>query len=185
MVNEDVFYNRILKLKSQYLSHWGIPLDLFVETGTATGQTSLWAAEHFKNVVTVEFMDDLYASAVENLWSCPSVRVLHGDSCVWVERIFANIKEPAIWFLDAHNVNRTDGLMPPEETPIMKEIEQIIYSRSEVIVIDDLRLFGTEPGYPSVDDIAELVESRQYQLSVFNNEDLLVAIGTIPFEERD
>ena len=183
MDNEGRFYARVLQCKEDYQSRFGKSIELFVETGTATGQTSLWAADHFDKVITVELMDDLYISAIHNLWDRWNVRVLSGNSSEWTIRVFDDIQEEAIWFLDAHNVNRSDGLVPPEETPVMKEIEKITYSRSEVIIIDDLRLFGSEPGYPSVGDIRDLMEARQYEFSIYPDEDLMIAFGTVKPKE--
>ena len=176
MLDVEKVYDRILSIKGDK--------KIFVETGTAVGETSLWASKNFDQVITIELMDDLYDSCMQRFWDIDNIKLIYGDSAKWIDIIFDNIKTPAVWFLDAHNVNRDDGIVPPIETPILDEIRKIVYSRSECIIIDDLRLFGEAPGYPCVEEIKAIVEDRQYDFKVIPEEDLMIAIGTIEFEGK-
>ena len=149
--------------------------DTFVETGTAVGETCLWASSHFDKVVTVEYMDDLYESSVERLWNVDNIKLIHGDSALWVPLIVRAVG-PAVWFLDAHNVNRQDGLTPPQETVVMKEIVEVSRAliSKHIIIVDDLRLFGDVEGYPSMDDIKEFAETVHMKVKEIPEEDLFV-----------
>jgi len=168
MNNSEEFYDLILSIKADR--------KVFVETGTAVGETTVWASNHFDQVVSIEFMEDLYRSCIERFWNINNIKLIYGDSGEWIDLFEFNILEPAVWFLDAHNVNRSDGLMPPSETPIVEELISIFKSSQDhIVVVDDLRLFGTEPGYPTVEDIENLGSRYLFDIEIMKEQDLFVA----------
>ena len=48
----------------------------FVETGTYYGNTSLWAAEHFDSVETIEFCEEIFQEAQNKLKNYKEVTIL-------------------------------------------------------------------------------------------------------------
>src|SRR5579885_221515 len=80
---------------------------IFVETGTAMGMFAIWASHVFDRVVTVEFYESIYHSAVERFWKegARNILPIYGDSAKVVPMLRYLITEPAIWWLDAHSVD--------------------------------------------------------------------------------
>ena len=168
MNNPEEFYDLILSIKDGR--------EVFVETGTAVGETTFWASQNFRQVISIEFMEDLYRSCIERFWNIDNIKLIHGDSSEWTDVFEFQILEPAVWFLDAHNVNRSDGLMPPSETPIVRELITIFKSyQDHIVVVDDLRLFGSEEGYPSMSDIHNLSNLYNFDIEINRSMDLFIA----------
>jgi hypothetical protein len=168
MVNEPAFYDLLLSIKGDR--------NLFVETGTAVGSTSEWASKNFEKVITIEYMDDLYRSCIEKFWNINNIKLIHGDSSKWIDLIVHNVTEDAVWFLDAHNVNREDGIIPPQETPIIDEIIGIFKSvYSHLVIVDDLRLFGSEYGYPHLEEIINLGSQYLFDIEIIEEKDVFIA----------
>lgn len=168
MLSEESFYQFVLDCKSDRT--------VFVETGTAVGNTSIWASNFFDSVITVEYMEDLYRSCIERFWNINNIKLIHGDSSQWIDLIVHNVNEDAVWFLDAHNVNREDGLKPPSETPVVDEIVAIFKAAyNHIVIIDDLRLFGSEAGYPYLNEVRDLGNRYRFNIEVYEEKDFFVA----------
>ena len=107
----------------------------FVETGTLVGHTAMWAAEHFKSVKTVD-VNDTFKSAGK-------IESYHGDSAAFLESL--DVWAATLFWLDAHT---------NESCPVLREIEAINrLSVGHVILVDDARLFGQLPDWPSLKDV--------------------------------
>ena len=114
-------------------------IDRFVETGTLVGHTAMWAAEHFKSVVTID--NDQRLMEVEN------VDTINGDSAGVLE--FFSITAPTFFWLDAHT---------NESCPVLREIAAINKSPlPHVILVDDARLFGDLPAWPTKEEVVWLL----------------------------
>ncbi len=141
----DQQYQRDVILKYKKPHH-----KLFVETGTALGETSAWASLYFEKVITVEFADDLYRAALERFFHVPNVTVMHGDSADLIKLITYNIHEPTVFWLDAHYDGGDVPLAPSGESPVTFELTSIFHhSGDNVILVDDARLFGNGK-YPNL-----------------------------------
>lgn len=123
-------------------------IQTFVETGTNRAQTSVWAAEHFVKVVTIEGQESLYRAAVAAHGHLPNLEFLHGDSRALLGPVLEKLNEPALLWLDAHWCGEgTFG--PTAECPLLEELERVNRSRPDhVILIDDARLFVAPPPLP-------------------------------------
>lgn len=136
-------------------------LRFFVETGTLVGNTAKWAAEHFENVYTIECSYKFYMIARNKIGAIPNIQVIHGFSQHALEGILPSLTGPALIWLDAHwspdlRYRRFDQVI----CPVLEEIDVISeFSRDHVILVDDFRLFGKEPGWPSVDVVKKALES--------------------------
>jgi hypothetical protein len=150
-----------LSLKEKY----GIPD--FIETGTLEGHSSAWAAQHFKRVWTIDIfpMESSYA----NLRGLGNVGRFICDSGLFMEsHVHSIVLHPTLFWLDAHT---------NEVCPVLREIKAINQSRyrrvilvdgepsgmgsrnfAHVILVDDARLFGTLPDWPTVGQVIEELE---------------------------
>jgi hypothetical protein len=112
---------------------------VFVETGTATGQTTGLVADLFQRCTTIELSKELHAKALANLARFPHVACLQGDSGAMLTQVLERIDVPALFWLDAHasGGNTADA----GYDPIDKELEAIYAHpvKRHVILIDDAR----------------------------------------------
>lgn len=119
----------------------------FVETGTFLGASTLWAAAHFARVQTVEASRELFARAREVLEPHANVVRHLGRSQDVLRAIVPGLKEPALFWLDAHwSAGETFG--EREECPLLLELEIILAGGSHAVLIDDARLFLRCPPRP-------------------------------------
>lgn len=84
------------------------------------------------------------------------------------------INQPALFWLDGHY---SAGVTAKGEkhTPIYEELEHILgtQERKHVIIIDDARLFGTDPAYPNLEELSDFIKAKR------NNVDILVQDDSI------
>ena len=117
----------------------------FVETGTYIGDTTMMAAKHYKHVHTIEIHETLHEQSknrakeegVENI-------TFHlGDSLEILPKIIPEVKEGAVYFLDAHISGSDSSWNGTLRVPIMEELDIILLHKigPSVIIIDDLRLW--------------------------------------------
>jgi len=157
-------------------------INTFIETGTYKGKTTSWAANNFKEVITIENSKVLFEDAVKNLSIYTNVKCLFGNSAEKLGEILNNKKEPAILWLDAHWCGGfTYG--ESDECPLMQEIEIVNNSPFEhIIIIDDARYFSKPPvqthessQWPGLNElIPALTIKKDYYC--FISEDVIVAI---------
>jgi len=129
-------------------------LRTFVETGTRGGAALEALSGQFDKMYSVELIESAYNKVKTKLRNHKHIKLYCGDSAKVLPEIMKEIKEPTLFWLDAH-----DGR---KHTPILDELKSILPSKlHHVIAIDDLRYFGTEKAYPTVDTITELVKQLQ------------------------
>jgi hypothetical protein len=145
----------VIKAGAAKLRH----LRTFVETGTDTGQTTEALAPHFDEVFTIEVERARYLNAVMRFVFDWHITVIHGDSDVVLQRLCPMLRTPAVWWLDAH-ANGPDA-SGPVVCPTPLELQHILNARpfGHLIYVDDIDLFGIEPGYPPVEELERIVES--------------------------
>ena len=121
----------------------------FVETGTLVGHTAEWAAEHFKRVVTVELdMAQYHKIAPDLVARHPNIEAFCDASELFLGGLSLNYQDVLFW-LDAHT---------NENCPVMEEISIINRShKTHVILVDDARLFGTLPAWPTKEEVVWLL----------------------------
>lgn len=130
----------------------------FVETGTADHLTIQELAPWFERLYTIELDEGFYHQAWCAFMNTPRVTCLYGDSKVVLEHLVYRLKGPAVFWLDAHYCG---GVKGDEDTPIETELRHIYRYRQHernLILIDDARLFGTDPAYPSVEWVEDFVD---------------------------
>jgi hypothetical protein len=117
----------------------------FVETGTYHGETTRWAATHFKRVHTIERAEALHAEAARSLADCHNVRTHLGDSRLVLPGILHQLgSAPALFWLDGH---WSGGLTAGEgdECPLLDELRLLQGRTGDIILIDDARFFLAAP----------------------------------------
>ena len=68
------------------------------------------------------------------------------------------LPEPALFWLDGHYSGGVTAL-GTTTTPIFAELQEIELSKrkSDVILIDDIRLFNGHDGYPTLEDLTDFI----------------------------
>jgi hypothetical protein len=145
-------------------------LQTFVETGTNIGATAFWAADLFKQVVTIEFAKELYDALDKNR---PNIRFVLGDSSEMMPGLLA---EHAIIYLDAHY----SAGVTHKSYPLLKELGHINASpfHDLVIIVDDARCCSAlwnDESYGELPEVVALLShgGRRY---VTLMDDMLVAV---------
>lgn len=190
-VRDPLFYGGVDDQQHHYAAIDSVRGDrkLFIETGTADGQKIRWGVDRFPRLATVEYFGHLFeqTAARARTWTwrleliegmptaAPGrgVTMIRGDSTDVVVGLSKLVAEPAVWFLDAHSVD--PNLVAPSGTsPILVELAAILYGPQSVhdhaVIIDDARLFGVEPGWPTVDVVRAMVENADYKMAQMGDE---------------
>lgn len=122
-----------------------------VETGTLFGGTIAACLGDFDKLYSIELSDEFFAAAQKRFARYRKVRLHHGDSANEMPRVLAEIKEPVLFWLDAHY--SSGGTARADlDSPIVQELKAI--SRHPVpghlILIDDARCFDGTNDYPPI-----------------------------------
>jgi len=132
--------------------------DTFIETGTAMGDGVQRAIDaDFKSIHSIEAMPDYFIHSFERFATNTNVTIWEGLS-VQVLPTFTNIKEPCVFFLDAHpagpgTAGHEDFILNGEkseynqDTIIKHELEIILSGfNRHVIIIDDVNGLNVSGG---------------------------------------
>lgn len=139
-----------------------------VETGTFQGDSTLWAAERFRRVVTIdnslEFQDDALASCAEH----SNVEFFTADTRLVLPRVMASLDGPTLFWLDAHAAPGLFG--KADDWPVLEELEIIDLSPfAHFVLIDDAHCFmpGTpHPACPTFDQVRAWASKCDYACCV-------------------
>jgi hypothetical protein len=155
----------------------------FLETGTHRGATAAWAAQHFRQVVTIEASEELHSEAVTSHGHLGNVRFVHGDTRDVLPGEVDKIDGPAIVWLDSHwSGGETYG--EGDECPVLFEIETLRTSRHEhYLFIDDARCFIAPPPrphdmdqWPTLTELTDALTRGERPLEVLVLDDAFVAV---------
>ena len=154
-------------------------LQVFVETGTAHGDTPLFLRHSFSELHTIELFEASYNIARERLSTYPQIHCWLGDSTTVLPLVLRQFQEAALIWLDGHysGPGSAHGTL---DTPIVHELEIIfndikVNNRQHVIVIDDARIFAGQPehnleqhyaDYPSLEWIEEMALNHDYHYTL-------------------
>src|SRR5688572_5534864 len=142
---------------------------VFMETGTYKGQTLAAVRDLFDRVISIELDPEIHHAADQRFAGDSGVRCIQGDSGVELARVLERIDVPALFWLDAHysgpGTARSD-----RDTPIVDELHAILRHpvNGHVVLIDDARLFGINPAYPTLRSVMDMVDAarRDYTVDV-------------------
>lgn len=124
-------------------------IEIFIETGTHLGDTTIIMSKLFKEVITFEINKIFYEFAKRKLrfLGCSNVICKFGDSVNLLDELLSTEQKPAFFFLDAHHqhitTNLTDVHMDNGSNPLLNELNIINekYKGPGIICIDDVRLW--------------------------------------------
>lgn len=133
-------------------------LSILVETGTYFGDMVVAMKDHFAYVYSIELSEKLYECAKKRFARDRNVVILHGDSGERLGEIVEKINGPALYWLDGHFSSGFTA-QGHKDTPIFKELKSIFEQgdKRSVVVIDDARLFGSDPSYPSKEELEKVI----------------------------
>jgi hypothetical protein len=149
-------------------------LSILVETGTYYGDMVAAMQRVFDRIYTIELSTDLYERAKLRFAAHESIEVINGDSGVELEKLLPRIDRPALFWLDGH-YSGGETVRGERDTPIFEELRHILGApdRGHVIIIDDARLFGKDPGYPALEDLKKIVYSLRKNSEIHVADDMI------------
>jgi hypothetical protein len=154
--------------RAMLLSHArAVSAEIFVETGTYKGGTTWCLLGEFRRILTIEVVTALASLAEERFRKFPHVTVIEGDSAEVLPEICAKLDGPCLFYLDGHYSGGVTG-MGSEECPVIRELEAV-FTHTRVpfrIVIDDARLFGSDPAYPDLHAVTHAVNKHNPSMRV-------------------
>lgn len=129
-------------------------LKVLIESGTCHGDMVAAMQTEFTRIFSVELSPEFRAGSAKRFAGVAHVEIILGDSATALAGILERVKEPALFWLDGHysGGNTARGA---NDTPVFEELTQIYRSGEtrHVVLIDDARLFGTDPAYPTLADL--------------------------------
>ena len=143
-----------------------------VETGTLYGDMVEAMKNDFDRIYSIELSTELYEEARERFREEDHIEMIHGDSGIELKNVIKRINQPTLFWLDGHY---SGGITARgnKDTPIYEELDHILNAedRDHVIIIDDARLFGSDPAYPSIEELNEFIESKRSDVKIIVQED--------------
>tara|TARA_Y100000590_G_C15424204_1_gene902581 strand:+ start:18 stop:653 length:636 start_codon:yes stop_codon:yes gene_type:complete len=150
-------------------------LNILVETGTYYGDMIAALKNDFKHIYSIEFSKNLYEKAIYRFKSIKSIYLIHGDSAHEIGKLLKKINEPALFWLDAHY---SAGITEKSnnDTPILDELNHILSSNVDkhVIIIDDARCFGSDPAYPTINELHDYIKSKKQNVTISIKDDSII-----------
>ncbi|MBN1638898.1 MAG: hypothetical protein JW866_08015 [Ignavibacteriales bacterium] len=146
----------------------------FVETGTYLGDTIDAVVNNFKKIYSIELNRILYKRAVRQFGKHSNVKIIQGDSALELRSVLKILKEPALFWLDAHYSGKGTS-KGKQETPIADEVQSVlntIIGSTSIILIDDARLFKGENDYPKLSEFKNFI-SKIYSKKVVIKNDII------------
>ena len=121
---------------------------VFVETGTFRGATIERINALFSVIHTFELNRELWEMAAEKFQPQQNIYCHLENSVEGLEQLSPNIKEPIVFWLDAHYSGQ-GTTFGSEETPLLKELGLICQRKyKDIIIIDDMNCFGVKAEFP-------------------------------------
>ena len=151
-------------IKQQTLIEYAKKYELhtLIETGTYYGEMVEAMKDTFDHIYSIELGDVLYENARSRFAGLDHIEIIHGDSGEELANILNKIDSPVLFWLDGHYSEGTT-VKGKVDTPIREELMGILNAPDigHVIIIDDARCFGTDPAYPSIAELTELIASKR------------------------
>jgi hypothetical protein len=148
--------------------------ETFLETGTYRGDTADEMRKQFNTVLSIEIHEPLFRDAEARFKDANNVKLYLGDSSKLMPEMLKEIKGRAIFWLDGHYSGLGTG-KGKSECPVLDELTAIknFTSSKHIILIDDARLFGVDPYYPTMNEISNLLLSINPEYNIFVERDVI------------
>jgi len=151
-----------------------IKAEIFVETGTFTGDTVWFMRDRFQKVYSIEIQPQLAEIAISLFRNNPRVEIVKGDSASALADLVKRIEGTTLFWLDGHYSAGVTG-RGTKDCPIFEELQAIAHHPPACfsIVIDDRRCFGTDPAYPLYSELVSQIAMLFPQLNVTEELDMI------------
>ena len=101
--------------------------------------------DDFEKLYTIELSDNLYEEFNKNNYNRDKLKSILGDSSEKIKEVIDELNDKTIFFLDGHysSCGTAQGV---KDVPLFEELKSIndYFNYESIIIIDDLRLFGTK-----------------------------------------
>ena len=156
-------------------------LDVFVETGTFSGDTTAAVQSMFSDIYTIELSEQYYQHALSRFQDMSHIHPISGDSAAALKELAPSLSNRSVlYFLDAHWCVAQNTAGDASQCPLLKELEAIgRLNTGSLVIIDDARLFLSPPlapheisHWPGFNDVIEALRklSSDHRLSVINDQ---------------
>jgi hypothetical protein len=149
-----------------------------IETGTYEGESTLWAAERFARVVTIDIRAELQNEARARCLDHSNVEFLTGDTRDMLPGVVASLDHPALFWLDAHAAPGMFG--DRDDWPVLEELEVINGSpERHLVLIDDAHCFlagSPFPMCPRFDQVFDAATDGGYSCRIVGDVIVLVPL---------
>jgi hypothetical protein len=160
-----------------YAAQFG--LNILVETGTFRGDMIEAMKGSFDKIYSIELSQEFHEKAKKRFKGDSNVELIQGDSGSKLKDVLGRLDQPALLWLDGHySGGKTAG--EEKHTPIFEELEHVLNSPVEghVLIIDDARCFGTDPSYPSIEEISNFIHAKRSDMKIsVENDSIRVVLG--------
>ncbi|MCI5064504.1 hypothetical protein MRY87_02135 [bacterium] len=145
-------------------------LEVLVETGTLYGDMLAAMRPFFSKLYSIELSDRLHAMAERRFRSDEAIEIIHGDSGEMIPRLLPRLDQAALFWLDGHYSGGVTA-RADIDTPIVQEVLAIVADEryEHVLVVDDARNFGTDPHYPTVEELQRAVNDHYPAIRVLHD----------------
>lgn len=151
-------------IKQEAIAHYADKhgLKILVETGTYLGEMIEAMRHRFDKVYSIELSEMLWKRAKRRFKGVANVELINGDSGKELGKLMERIDQPTLYWLDGH-YSAGETAQGEKDTPIFEELGHIFNAPrlGHVIIVDDARLFGTDPAYPTIGELEAFVEKHQ------------------------
>ena len=159
-----------LRALDEYAKTFG--LRVLVETGTFYGDTVAAMTPNFDRIYSIELSSKLHERAKARFRGVRNVELILGDSGVELANVVKRLNQPALFWLDGH-YSAGDTARGNTDTPIYEELAHILDApeRGHVCIVDDARCFGSDPGYPSIENLTHYIKLKRPDVSILVQHD--------------
>jgi len=172
------------KIVKAYAKRFSI--DTLIETGTFHGEMALSNRKTFKKIYSIELDEALHEIAKNNCVKYPHILLFHGDSAKILPKILSNIKQPCLFWLDAHYSG--EGTAKGNiDTPIKQELQHILnnFNINHVILIDDAEFFVGKDGYPTIKEVKEIILNKTPDRTILVRDNIIRIYKKIKSSEKN
>jgi hypothetical protein len=146
-------------------------LQILVETGTRYAHMVYVNRNLFREIYSIELDDRWAESSRRKFANRPNIHLFQGDSGKVLNDILPALKEPCLFWLDAHNLDIS--------SPIKEELDAIYKHPvpGHVLLIDDALCFDGRTDFPTMEQLREKA-AREYPGRVVEVKDDIIRIYT-------
>lgn len=144
-----------------------------VETGTYLGDMVEAQKNRFGKIYSIELSEKLHKKAVKRFKGNNNIILLQGDSGTKIAEVVAELKTPAIFWLDGHYSGGITA-KADKDCPVPEELHAIFNSPVDhIILIDDARLFDGTNDYPTIGQIQDIIQHYKKKYTIENKDDII------------